>query len=305
MSLCLLCPGQGSQSPDMLDRLNRDPLTADILARLSVHVEPDTIAVATDPARCFLNRHAQPLIVLHGLTVAQALSRAGMAAGVVAGYSVGELTAYGVAGALDPEDVLTLAAERARVMDAASPPDHGMLAVRGLNREVVRTHADAAGARIAIVNGADHVVLAGPNPTLQALAARLGAAHAPHIVSLPISVPAHSQWLHAGVADFAAALAAATWRAPQAPVLSGIDGRPIHTVADAIERLSHQIAEPLDWARTMDVAVEMGATVFFEVGPGCGLTRMLRERFPALPARALAEFDTVRGALTWLDRQLY
>jgi len=190
-------------------------------------------------------------------------------------------------------------------MDAASPPDHGMLAVRGLNREVVRAHADAAGAAIAIVNGADHVVLAGPNPALHALAERLVASHALHVVALPISVPAHSQWLRGGVARFSAALTDASWRTPQATVLSGIDGRPINTTAEAIDRLSRQIAEPLDWARTMDVAVEMGATVFFEVGPGCGLTRMLRERFPDLPARALAEFDTVRGAMTWLDRQLH
>lgn len=305
MSLCLVCPGQGSQSPDMLDRLGRDPSTSDILVTLSAHVEPGTMAVAADPAHCFLNRHAQPLIALHGLTVAQALSRAGIDAALVAGYSVGELTAYGVAGALDAEHVLALAAERARAMDTASPPDHGMLAVRGLNREVVRACAGSVGVAIAIVNGADHVVLAGPNPALQAVATRLGASHAPHVVSLPISVPAHSKWLRGGVAAFAAALAAVPWRAAQAPVLSGIDGRPVTRAADAIERLSRQIAEPLDWARTMDVAVEMGATVFFELGPGCGLTRMLRERFPALPARALAEFDTVRGAVTWLGRQLH
>ena len=67
-------------------------------------------------------------------------------------------------------------------------------------------------------------------------------------------------------------------------------------------RSARQIAEPLDWARTLDMAVEMGATAFFEPGPGNGLTRMARERHPALPARAFDEFATVAGAVAWLQR---
>ncbi len=302
MSLCILCPGQGSQSPAMLARLASDPLTGGILTTLAALVEAETIAVATDPLHCFLNRHAQPLIVLYGLTVAHALSQAGIDAELVAGYSVGELTAHGVAGALAPQAVLSLARARALAMDAVSPHAYGMLAVRGVPLEQMRNQAHAFGLAVAIVNGPDHVVLAGPGATLQELGNALTTTQAPHVVPLPISVPAHTAWLEDGVAGFTDELAVAAWQAHRMPVLSGIDGRPLYNAGDAIERLGRQIAEPLDWGRTMDVASEMGATVFFELGPGCGLTRMIRERFPDLPARSLGDFDTVRGAIDWLGR---
>jgi len=301
MSLCWLCPGQGSQTPEMLAWLAADPLTAPHLQALQAGLAPDTRAAADDPVRCFDNRHAQSLIVLYGLVVAAALREAGVRPAVVAGYSVGELTAHGAAGALAPETAMALARRRAECMDAASPPDHGLLAVRGLALDRVRQQAEAAGAAVSIVNGADHVVLAGPRPVLATLERHL-AAQGAHAVPLAVTVPAHSRWLADAAAPFAEALAAAPWAPHDAPVPSGIDGRTVASKPAAVDALSRQLVEPLDWARALDVAREHGASVFFELGPGDSLTRMVRERHPDLEARALSEFQTVRGAATWLAR---
>ena len=76
---------------------------------------------------------------------------------------------------------------------------------------------------------------------------------------------------------------------------------PLRAAADA---LSRQLAEPLEWARTLDVARELGATTFFELGPGDSLTRMVREQHPDLEARALSEFASLRGAAIWLARAI-
>ena len=303
MSLCWLCPGQGSQTPDMLAHLTDDELVGQWLAKHSRHVAPQTLTIAGDAEHCFDNRHAQPLIVLYGLAVASALREAGISPAVVAGYSVGELTAHGAAGALAPETALALARRRAECMDAASPPDHGLLAVRGIALERVRQQAAAAGAAISIVNGADHVVLAGARTALAALETTL-AAQGAHVVTLAVTVPAHSRWLASAVAPFRAALEAVQWLPHQAPVPSCIDGRSVASRATAVDALSRQLAEPLDWARTLDVAREMGATVFFELGPGDSLTRMVRERHPELEARALSEFASLRGAANWLARAI-
>jgi len=302
VSLCLLCPGQGSQSPEMFGRLLADPQLAPHLQHLVAHAGDDVLALAADETRCFLNRHAQPLIVLYGMSVAAALAAAAVDAGLVAGYSVGELTAHGVAGALAPPAVVQLAATRAACMDAAAPAQHGMLAVRGLAVTALAQRAGAAGAVIAIVNGPDHAVLAGPAGALAALASELDGGGA-HVVPLRISVPAHSHWLAEGVAPLAAALARAPWRPHRVPVLAGIDGRPVSRAAEASALLARQIAEPIDWARTLDVAVEMGAQAFFELGPGGSLAKMARERFPEIPARALDDFATFAGAVDWLRRQ--
>lgn len=303
MSLCLLCPGQGSQTPDMLSRLAADPLAAPLLAAKSREVDAETLAVADDPSQCFLNHHAQPLIVLYGVVIAGALRETGIVPALVAGYSVGELTAHAVAGALTPATALQLARERAQCMDDAAPANCGMTAVRGVAIDKLTLHAQEAGAAVAIINGSDHAVVAGPRAALDALALRLDNLGA-HVVPLAVSVPAHTRWMTDAVAPFAEALAAAVWRPHQAPVPSCIDGRTVANRADAINYLSRQIAEPLDWARTLTIAHEMGARVFFELGPGTSLTRMVQERFPQVTARALDDFATVHGAAKWLTRQL-
>ncbi|MDX5364551.1 MAG: acyltransferase domain-containing protein [Pseudazoarcus pumilus] len=303
MSLCWLCPGQGSQTPEMLAQLADDELAGPQLAGLSRHVAADTLAVADDPTHCFDNQHAQPLIVLYGLSVAETLRAAGISPAVVAGYSVGELTAHAAAQGMTPDTALTLARRRAACMDAASPRGHGLLAVRGLPLDAVRQQAMAAGAAVSIVNGTDHVVLAGPHAALAALELTFTDQGA-HVVPLAVSVPAHSHWLAQAVAPFRSALEAAPWQPHAAPVPSCIDGRAVRTRDAAIDALSRQLAEPLDWARVLDVARELGATVFFELGPGDSLTRMVRERHPDLEARALSDFATLRGAAAWLARAI-
>lgn len=301
MSLCWLCPGQGSQAPDMLAQLADDELAGPVLAKLSRHVAPDALAHASDPEHCFDNRHAQPLIVLYGLSVAETLRSAGIAPGVVCGYSVGELTAHGGAQGLTAQTALALARQRAECMDAAAPSEHGLLAVRGVAVEALRLQAEAAGATLSITNAADHAVLAGSRSALDALAAQLTAQGA-HVVPLAVSVPAHSHWLAAAVAPFRQALEAADWQAHAAPVPSCIDGRTTSSRPAAVDALSRQLAEPLNWARVLDVARELGATVFFELGPGDSLSRMVREHHPDLEARALSDFATLRGAAAWLAR---
>lgn len=302
MSLCWLCPGQGSQQAGMFARLSAMEGTAEALAGLLDRLDPSVWDSAADQSRCFLNRNAQPLIVLYGACVASALAARGATPDLVAGYSVGELTAHVVAGALPAADGLRLAAARAAAMDAAAPADHGMLAVRGLRLERISARAQAAGARIAIVNGADHAVLAGKNEALSALATSLAAEAGAHVVALPIGVPAHSVWLASATQAFREALVAADWRAGSATVLSALGAQPVYRRENAIETLSRELAEPLDWARTLDLALDMGASAFFEPGPGTGLTRMLRERHPEVPARAFDEFATLDGAVAWLDR---
>jgi [acyl-carrier-protein] S-malonyltransferase len=46
----------------------------------------------------------------------------------------------------------------------------------------------------------------------------------------------------------------------------------------------------------------MGTRCFFEIGPGNGLARMVRERHPGLQARAYGDFSSLAGALDWLHR---
>jgi [acyl-carrier-protein] S-malonyltransferase len=74
---------------------------------------------------------------------------------LLAGYSVGELSAWGVAELLDSATTLDLVALRAELMDAASSPGDGLLFVRGLSRTSIDNLCRRYSTAVAIVNPAD------------------------------------------------------------------------------------------------------------------------------------------------------
>ncbi|WP_343652790.1 malonate decarboxylase subunit epsilon [Stenotrophomonas sp.] len=305
MSLALLCPGQGAQHAAMFDRVRDLPAAGAVLDAAQAVLGCDVVAAAADEAR-FDNALAQPLLCAATLAHWQGLRAALPAPVLVAGYSIGELAAHAVADSLDARACLQLAARRAQLMDAASPADSGLLAVLGLQRQTLQALCDAHAVHIAIANGADHFVVGGTHASLHTLAAAARAQGA-EVRVLPVHVAAHTPLLAAAVAPFAAALEAASVRAPALPVLAGIDARPVRDRAAVIHTLSAQLAQTIEWAQVMRQAFERGARVFLQLGPGTALARMVAASYPCCQVRAVEEFQGLDGAAAWvrnaLDRQ--
>lgn len=300
--LLLLCPGQGGQHSAMNALAAGDPAGAALLADAQL---PATLA----DAHLFDNRVAQPAVVTATLAMWAALrprlAALPLAPALVAGYSVGELSAWSVAGALSAPDAIALARTRAALMDvaaAASAPQQGLLAVSSLARARTQALSQALGCAIAIVNDDDACVVGGPATALATLAAQALALGA-RTHSLPVTVAAHTPLLAAAVAPFAAALDAAPFAPPRCPVLQGTSGASLADRRAAIAALSGQLAHTIAWADCMDAASEAGITVALELGPGAALSRMLQARHPAIACRSVAEFRTIEGIVGWLQRQ--
>ncbi len=302
MSLALLCPGQGAQHAAMFDRVRDLPAARNVLHAASAVLDRDVFAAAADDAR-FDNALAQPLLCAATLAHWQVLRNGLPAPVVVAGYSIGELAAHAVAGSVDTATCLALAAQRARLMDAASPANAGMQAVLGLQRHTLQPLCDAHGAHVAIANGQDHFIVGGTQASLQALAdaARTQGAE---VRPLPVHVPAHTPLLQAAVAPFAAALDASPLLAPRLPLLAGIDARPVRDRAAAVHTLSAQLAQTIEWAQVMRQAFERGARVFLQLGPGNALARMVAPSYPCCEVRAVEEFQSLDGAAAWVRSAL-
>ncbi|MDN4038294.1 ACP S-malonyltransferase [Massilia sp. YIM B02443] len=300
--LVILCPGQGAQHGAMFDMARTDPGACRLLDEWFAD---SALAATLDDAARFSNRVAQPSIVAATLATWAALGPGMPAPALVAGYSIGELSAYGVAGALDPVDAVKLALQRARLMDAclAEGAPQAMVALSGLPRVEVDALLARTGFHPAIVTGDDSLVAGGPSAQQEALAqAALATGGKPTI--LPVAVASHTPLMQGAVAPFAALLREARWRMPAFPVLSGISAEPVHDAAKAIEHLPRQIAEPILWRECMDALAEAGATVALELGPGAALSRMLQARHPEIACRSVSEFRSLDGVRSWLDRNM-
>jgi [acyl-carrier-protein] S-malonyltransferase len=265
----------------------------------------DACAVGpADPASMFENRLAQPLIVGATLAMWEAIRRRVPAPSLVAGYSVGELSAYGVAGALDPVDAVRLAGTRASLMDAAAAvtPPQALGAISGLALERARMLAASEGFDVAIVTGHDSCICGGLEAALAPLEQAV-AAEGGRLQRLPVGIASHTPLMAAAVTPFAEVLAAAPFHPQACPVLSGIGAEKISDKPRAADTLARQLSETIVWSDCMDAAAEAGITVALELGPGAALARMMQARHPRLACRSVADFRTLDGIVAWLGRQ--
>src|SRR3954469_13331405 len=151
----------------MLAMLKGEPEAECVLAQASAVLEaPVTDIVSGSEDALFSNAIAQPLICAVELATWAVLSGELPSPRVFAGYSVGELAAYGCAGALDPRAVVALARDRARAMDVACPDPCRMSAVRDLAQGSVEALTGVHGVEIAIINAEDRMVIAGRTPAM-------------------------------------------------------------------------------------------------------------------------------------------
>jgi [acyl-carrier-protein] S-malonyltransferase len=303
--LLLLCPGQGGQHARMFDLARTSASANALLDRMAALVPPAARAAldADDGADIFANRNAQPLIVAATLGMWEAIREFAPPPALVAGYSIGELSAYGVAGALTPEAAIALAAQRAQLMDGcvATHPGQALVALSGLTLDRVAPLATAHAFHIGIETGEDSCVAGGPAASAHALELAV-VAMGGRCTRLPVEVASHTPYMHAAVAPFAQALRRSDFGVMTAPVVAGISAMTVIDMAQAVEQLSRQLAEKIRWLACMDACAEAGITYALELGPGSALTKMMQTRHPHINTRSIADFRTLDGIRKWLER---
>ena len=169
--IALLFPGQGSQTADMRETVERR--RPDLLELALEEVGPDLFERAADGTRW-----AQPAIYCAAAGAELRRAGRGPRADVMAGHSLGEITALVAAGALGAEDGLRLVAARGRLMQEAAEEtgDGGMTAVRARDGQPRRRSPrwpPRTSVAIANDNAPDQLVLSGAVDALDRVEAEL------------------------------------------------------------------------------------------------------------------------------------
>lgn len=306
MGLAILCPGQGTQHPGMFATLLAEPAARAVIEEASHLMDADLRHLDEAPIaqRLFENAIAQPLLCASALAAWRALSGRVPEPVLCAGYSIGELAAYGCAGALSVAATIQLARTRACLMDTCDSACGGMLAVRGLRELPLSTLCARFGAQIAIINGDDHFVVGGTRAALEHIAEHAAQEGASTVRMLHASIISHTSALEPVALAFKERLREAEARAPVFPVLAGISGTAVDNWPAAVDSLAAQLKQTIRWSTCIESAIERGASVFLELGPGASLAHMLQESHPELHARSLGDFRSIGGAARWVERAL-
>ena len=304
----LLFPGQGSQEVGM----GRDVAEAYPEARRLYEQADDVLGFALSEL-CFEGRreildatvNTQPAIFVTSLAYLEALKAAGRlpAAAMVAGHSLGELTALVAGGALGFEQGLRLVRERGRLMKLAGERSPGGMAavLKMVDADVEEACKEAAAetskpVQIANYNSPGQVVISGDSQALDRAMELLRERGGKRIVPLAVSIAAHSPLMASVVREYRAAVDATDFCLPAIPVVANISARPLLTVDEIRDELAGQFTWPVRWTASVEWMVEQGVRNFVEIGPKEVLAGLVRRINGSVEAQSIGSLPAVQNA---------
>jgi [acyl-carrier-protein] S-malonyltransferase len=282
-------PGQGAQFSGMgLDLYEKFPLAQEYFEKANdiLGFSITDIMFEGTAEQLKETKVTQPAIFLHSVILAKVLGDSFQPA-MVAGHSLGELSALVAIGVLSFEDGLKLVSKRALAMQKACEAQKStMAAIIGLEDALVEeVCADVDGVVVAAnYNCPGQLVISGEVEAVEKACEILKEKGAKMAVLLPVGGAFHSPLMEPAREELAAAIEATTFNEPICPVYQNVAAMAINDAATIKGNLVAQLTAPVKWTQCIQAMIADGATEFIEVGPGKVLQGLMRKIDRKVPA---------------------
>src|SRR5437773_3043235 len=234
-----------------------------------------------------------PLLFAIGYALAELWQSWGIRPDAVAGQSLGEITAFCIAGAMTPEQALATMWHRSRLVRRLT--GRGRMAMVALPQDRVLAEIAVAGEPIfiAVHRSPDSVVVAGDPAAVGRFIARLeGQGVFCRIVV--DDTASHFPLAYEIVNDLTQALSFFTPIPPTIPVYSTVTGARF-AEAPRADYWGRNVSEPVLWEETTRALIEDGHDVFVELSPHPSLLSPIEQIAHALNRRVLTVASMFRG----------
>ena len=299
--LAIIAPGQGSQTPGMLNSWIADPSLKELLISWSDAIGLDLVHLGTvaDADEIKDTANAQPLIVATSLLGAHALGIKNFA--VTSGHSVGELAAAALSGAISEADALRIVRARGIEMaKTASARPAGMSAILGGDRKEVLFAITIRKLVAANDNGAGQIVAAGDLKALAELAENPPTGV--RVRALAVAGAFHTGYMQPAVETLRALVSTIATHPVSIQVISNKDGRVIAGAFEVLDRIVYQIANPVRWDLCMETMKSIGITGVIELPPAGTLVGLLKRAASEIETFALKSADDLDAAREFAGR---
>ena len=304
-----LFPGQGSQKTGMGQALTQAyPQAAAVFAQADEILGYALSNICWHEPEAVLNEtlHTQPALLTHSVAVLRVLDEQfpNFKPKMVAGHSLGEISALVAAGALAFEDALRLVQVRAESMQYAGEVHAGgMSAVLGLPIDAVEAACKAASQTVkgdvwvANDNCPGQVVISGDDDALEEVQPRLQEAGARRVLRLAVSIAAHSPLMGPAQERFNAAVASTPFRAPDIEVVGNVSASPLFSIDEIARDLQAQLNSRVRWTESIQHMGEAGINTFVELGSGSVLVGLVRRILPESQGIPLDSPESIQSHL--------
>ena len=231
----------------------------------------------------------QPAVFLHSVILASLMGDS-FKPDMVAGHSLGELSALVANQTLNFEDGLRLVSKRALAMQKACEIEPStMAAIIGLEDKLVEdTCSGIDGIVVAAnYNCPGQLVISGSISAIDSACEKLIETGARRALKLPVGGAFHSPLMEPARKELENAIANTTFDEAICPIYQNVNAKAVTNSQEIKENLIAQLTAPVKWTQIMQQLIADGASELIEVGPGKvlqGLIKKIDRQFPTSSA---------------------
>jgi len=221
----------------------------------------------------------QPAIFLHSTVLVEVMGDR-FQPDMVAGHSLGELSALVANKTIAFDDGLRLVSKRAQAMQKACEMQPStMAAVLGLEDTIVEGICqNTSGIVVAAnYNCPGQLVISGEIDAIGLACEALTEAGARRALVLPVGGAFHSPLMEPAGEELAAAIENTQFTDPACPIYQNVSTTAVTNSSEIKKNLISQLTAPVKWTQSMQNMIADGATHFIEVGPGNVLQGLMRK----------------------------
>ncbi len=221
----------------------------------------------------------QPAIYVHSVIKARLLGSS-FKPDMVAGHSLGEISALAASKAISLVDGLKLVYARAMAMQRACEAQPStMAAILGLEDNLVEDICnDIDGIVVpANYNSPGQLVISGEWNAVEIACAKAKLKGAKRALLLPVGGAFHSPMMEMAREELAAAIEKTNFETPICPIYQNITAKAERNPSHIKKNLIAQLTGPVRWSQTVQNMIADGATEFIEVGPGKVLQGLVKK----------------------------
>ena len=301
MSLAFLCPGQGSQKVGMgQDLIENSELARSYFKKANeiLGVDIQNIMFNGPEETLKQTQYTQPALYIVSVIIGKLLIEKGIQPSCAAGHSLGEYSAYALAGAFDFESGLELVKVRANNMQKAGADQPGtMAAIIGLDDETINkvttaTHGTVVAANF---NSPGQIVISGEIEAVNSAMKSARENGARMAMLLNVSGAFHSPLMMSTREHHAEMIDSIEIRDSMIPVYCNVSALPVLKVDEIKSAMINQLERPVLWSQTITNMADGGVDQYIEVGTGRVLQGLCKRIDRSLATSGVENWEQVNA----------